>query len=671
MAIEYGDKCYRIVDVLPKNEQFGLASQLRRAALSISSNIAEGSGSATTKDFSNFLDISIKSALETVSLLAFASKQKYIAEEIRQERYQEAEILVKKIHSFKQSLNNTKPLVTSHLSRADNNIVKPPATRHELRADRGFTAIEMLLVVAFVIILLAISTISLRDQGPKNRNAERKNEVNAIKDALTQWSLDAGRYMLPGVPATPTCIGTRGEKWLWSSNSDTFIGEDPQSDGVNDPDITVDVTGNIYTVWRSDYDLYAQKFDANKNPLWGANGVRVNQTTTGNQGGSSINVDSIGNLYVAWQDSRSGIEIYAQKLNSAGVAQWGASDKRVNQITTNDQIEPSTAVDGVGNFYVVWGDRRDQASSGWDIYAQKLDSAGNFLWGVNDIKVNKNNDTANQREPSTSIDSTNNLYIAWTDARNGPSNQDIYMQKLNSSDGSAIWSQNDVKVNQNSDVAEQREPAVAVDSGGSIYAAWEDDRNNTLIYAQKLNSSGIAQWGVQDLKIPQGPTTSAGFPGIATGSNGDIYIAWVDADRDAEDEDGNPYDIFAQRITSSADILWGSQDKKINYWNEQMMDPTRGTQIAVDPSGNLYVTWFDYLSANSGTLTQELDARGGCYDLILYLMPDKLETIPEDPKNTNGQADTGYTIYKDATTKEIIIGAPMAENGETIEARRK
>lgn len=73
---------------------------------------------------------------------------------------------------------------------------------------RGFTAIEMLLVVAFIIILLGIAAISLRDQGPKNRNTERRNEVNAIKDALQQWELDNNTPALPGIPLAETCIGT-------------------------------------------------------------------------------------------------------------------------------------------------------------------------------------------------------------------------------------------------------------------------------------------------------------------------------------------------------------------------------------------------------------------------------------------------------------------------------
>lgn len=104
LAIDYGNKVYDIADNLPRREMFGLASQLRRAAVSISSNIAEGSGGTTKKDFRNYLDIAIKSTLETVSQLLFAEKRKYIASLTRKVLYRKAELLVKKINAFKRSL---------------------------------------------------------------------------------------------------------------------------------------------------------------------------------------------------------------------------------------------------------------------------------------------------------------------------------------------------------------------------------------------------------------------------------------------------------------------------------------------------------------------------------------------------------------------------------------
>lgn len=57
----------------PAEEKFGLTSQIRKSAVSIPSNIAEGSGRNTDKDFSNFINISLGSAfeLETQIILAY------------------------------------------------------------------------------------------------------------------------------------------------------------------------------------------------------------------------------------------------------------------------------------------------------------------------------------------------------------------------------------------------------------------------------------------------------------------------------------------------------------------------------------------------------------------------------------------------------------------------
>ena len=104
LAIEYADKLYNIADSFPQREIYGLGSQLRRAAVSISNNIAEGSGANTNKDFSCFLDISIKSALETVNILFFALLRKYISETKQKELYEEAEKLIRKIRAFKKGL---------------------------------------------------------------------------------------------------------------------------------------------------------------------------------------------------------------------------------------------------------------------------------------------------------------------------------------------------------------------------------------------------------------------------------------------------------------------------------------------------------------------------------------------------------------------------------------
>ena len=104
LSLEYADCIYDLIKKIPESEKYNLIDQLSRSALSISNNIAEGSGTTTKRNFCSFLDISISSAFETVNLLHFAKRREYISESERVLLYNKAELLIKKICSFKNSL---------------------------------------------------------------------------------------------------------------------------------------------------------------------------------------------------------------------------------------------------------------------------------------------------------------------------------------------------------------------------------------------------------------------------------------------------------------------------------------------------------------------------------------------------------------------------------------
>ena len=68
-SVEFADRVYAVTKSFPSDERFGLTSQMRRAAVSISSNIAEGSGGSSDKDFAHFLEIAYGSS--TLSVRGF------------------------------------------------------------------------------------------------------------------------------------------------------------------------------------------------------------------------------------------------------------------------------------------------------------------------------------------------------------------------------------------------------------------------------------------------------------------------------------------------------------------------------------------------------------------------------------------------------------------------
>jgi four helix bundle protein len=79
-AIDLVESVYRLTGRFPKEEIYGLTAQMRRSAVSIPSNIAEGQGRRTTRDFLNFLSIAYGSLHELETQAVIANRLQYLSE---------------------------------------------------------------------------------------------------------------------------------------------------------------------------------------------------------------------------------------------------------------------------------------------------------------------------------------------------------------------------------------------------------------------------------------------------------------------------------------------------------------------------------------------------------------------------------------------------------------
>ena len=95
---------YKITAGFSESEKFGLTNQLRRASVSLPSNIAEGSSRQSNKDFSRFLEITLGSAYEMETQLLIASDLKFITELELHTISKELEEIIKMISKFKSNL---------------------------------------------------------------------------------------------------------------------------------------------------------------------------------------------------------------------------------------------------------------------------------------------------------------------------------------------------------------------------------------------------------------------------------------------------------------------------------------------------------------------------------------------------------------------------------------
>jgi len=107
VAMDISKEVFLITKEFPKEELYSLTSQINRSAISIPSNIAEGSSRSTDKAFIQFLDIALGSSYELETQLILSYSCKYINEQIFNKIIENINQLQKMIVGFKRTLNKS------------------------------------------------------------------------------------------------------------------------------------------------------------------------------------------------------------------------------------------------------------------------------------------------------------------------------------------------------------------------------------------------------------------------------------------------------------------------------------------------------------------------------------------------------------------------------------
>ena len=104
-SIFLAERIYQLSANFPDSEKFGLTSQVRRAVVSISSNIAEGAGRNSNKEFNHFLGIANGSSFEVLTQIVLSNKLKYIKDEEKEGLVLLINEIQKMIFGFKKQLS--------------------------------------------------------------------------------------------------------------------------------------------------------------------------------------------------------------------------------------------------------------------------------------------------------------------------------------------------------------------------------------------------------------------------------------------------------------------------------------------------------------------------------------------------------------------------------------
>ena len=297
-----------------------------------------------------------------------------------------------------------------------------------------------------------------------------------------------------------------------------------------------DGAGGAIVTWhdrRNDghIDIYAQRVNGSGVVQWQANGVLIANDMIFPR----IVSDGAGGVIFAWQSFG---DIYAQRVNSAGVHQWIDGGVAVCDFDSIQQ-DPRLLPDGAGGVFVSWVDTR---AHDYDIYAQRLNSAGVRQWATDGVAVCT---APNQQVIPNMVESEAGVIVLWDDMRSDE--WDLYAQRLNHQ-GAPMWITNGRQFC--GAPGEQRIPSAVPDGTGGFIATWFDFRDQVSnIYAERVTGGGVVAWawGTHGVRLC-GANRSQFNQLIASDGAGGAIVAWQD-ERLLGDTD-----IYAQRVLSSGTL---------------------------------------------------------------------------------------------------------------------
>ncbi|MFT5080901.1 MAG: hypothetical protein ACI9D0_001511 [Bacteroidia bacterium] len=288
-----------------------------------------------------------------------------------------------------------------------------------------------------------------------------------------------------------------------------------------------------------------------------------------------------GGAYVSWFSSDPagtpafGYDVRLQRLDAAGNEMWGPGGVLIADRGFSSTQDYSLDVDPAGNALLAF---RDDRSGSTQVTATKVDASGTQVWGPNGVQVT--NTSAFLAAPVISGTSDGAVMVAWTQSSN------IGMQRLDTS-GLPTWGSG-ITLNAGSanySVADMH----AADGGSAILSfvfssgGFGSPRH---LYAQKVSSAGVQQWGAGHVQVFDGGSLQFGaFPNFVTDEAGGAVFSWYSSSPSLE--------VFAQRVLSNGTEAFPHNGVSVS---------TNGAQLRVGPA-----VAFDAVEQETFVLYEELN----------------------------------------------------------------
>lgn len=360
-----------------------------------------------------------------------------------------------------------------------------------------------------------------------------------------------------------------------------------------------DGAGGVIMVWgdkrkelgNTGGDIFAQRLDAEGNPLWTPNGVMICDTT-GEQNAPCIVSDDAGGAFIAWVDARTGQytgNIYVQHIDASGQVQWERQGKKITT-GANTWFVVAMARDGAGGAILAF--RYGVTPAG--IYAQRISATGAVMWAPAGVGISP---AGYHDYPVVAADDSGGAYISWTFTRtdglwNG------YIQRITPG-GVKRFAANGVPFRVQA--GSQGQNKLVSLGGGQVMASWYDERAyNRQIFVQKFSWNGTPLLTAGGKAVTD-PNIDAYYTVMSPDGAGGVFIAyWYSYSLRAVGVRGNGL----VRWDSSAGVILCSAAKERYFGDIALVEPGRAVVAWHDNRNN------DYVNYNTDLYAQTIDTLG-------------------------------------------------------------
>jgi len=344
--------------------------------------------------------------------------------------------------------------------------------------------------------------------------------------------------------------------------------------------------GRVYAVWADkrygEEDVFFN-YSVDYGATWQDEETIISRSPVGNHRAQHpvVAADENGNIYVAWNEIRTGNSYIIFNCSEDGGITWRREDIRISQEDYNHDYYTSLSADENGNVYLLWQDLHSGTLGGL-FFQYSNDHGRPGSWLGDEIQINEYMEDQLLHYPRLSSDENGNVYVLWYNNIDDPQEKALYFNCSHDYGNDGSWiGQRRLPTPQNSGAT----PQMCNDENGNVYAVWGGRYNGVYEILFNYSNDYGDTWLATTIKRLDGneSTYQIGHPMIDCTESGKVYVTW----QDARDYYTDTYFNYSNDFGAN----WEGE-RIINEFVYQTRSASE-PQVASDEIGNVYIAWRD------------------------------------------------------------------------------